>query len=142
MRTIGPEQERQRLIELYSHMANGELEALAADPAALTDAARKALMGEITRRGLSIDLADSPPAMENIELPELVTIRNFRDFNEALLAKGLLESAAIECFMTDENIAGLEIPIADIRLQVKSDDVEAALEILDQPLPEDAEDEG
>jgi endonuclease YncB( thermonuclease family) len=141
MEPIDPERKRQRLSEVYANMADGELEELAEDYEELTNVARKALKDEIERRGLSIDLDDSPPATDDTELLELVTIRNFRDFNEARLAKGLLESAAIECFMTDENIAGLEIPIADIRLQVKSNDVKAALEILDQSIPEESDNE-
>ena len=64
----------------------------------------------------------------------LVTIRQFGNQAEALLAKGYLESAGIECFLADANIARLEWPllIGGMRLQVSPSDAEAARELLDQ----------
>ncbi len=60
-----------------------------------------------------------------------MTIRQFGDISEALLAKGCLESAGIECFLADENIARLEWPLSrGMRLQVSPTDAEAALELL------------
>ena len=35
--------------------------------------------------------------------PKLVTLRQFRDLPAALLAKSVLDSAGIECFLADEN---------------------------------------
>ena len=43
-----------------------------------------------------------------LEMRELVTIRQFRDLPEALLAKGSLESAGIACFLADENMVRLD----------------------------------
>jgi hypothetical protein len=37
---------------------------------------------------------------------ELVTIRRFGDMSEALLAKGCLDSAGIECFLADPILQG------------------------------------
>ena len=37
-----------------------------------------------------------------------VTIRAFRDLPEALLAKGSLESAGIDCFLVDDNMVRLD----------------------------------
>jgi hypothetical protein len=34
---------------------------------------------------------------------ELVTIQSFRELPEAMLAKGMLNSAGIECFLLDDN---------------------------------------
>ena len=34
---------------------------------------------------------------------ELVTIQSFRELSEAMLAKGMLNSAGIECFLVDDN---------------------------------------
>ena len=71
-------------------------------------------------------------------LRELVTIRQFRDLPEALLAKGSLESAGIECFLADDNAArviGGNVP--GVRVQVSRVDAEAAKALLDQPIPED-----
>jgi hypothetical protein len=64
---------------------------------------------------------------------ELVTIRQFGNMSEALLAKGCLESAGIECFLADANITRLEWPISrGMRLQVGPADAETAIAVLDQ----------
>jgi len=65
---------------------------------------------------------------------ELVTIRQFGDMSEALLAQGRLDSAGIESFLADTNIARVEWPLTrGMRLQVETADVETALALLDQP---------
>ncbi len=64
---------------------------------------------------------------------ELITIRQFGDQAEALLAKGCLESAGIQCFLADANITRMEWPISrGMRLQVNADDAATATEVLDQ----------
>ncbi len=130
------EQERQLLAEVYSNMSDAELKKLAAEKEDLTDLAYATLKDEMKRRGLSIDLENSPPILEKIENSNLVTIRKFRDLPEALLAKGLLESASIECFLTDDNIVRLDWflsnAIGNMRLQVNEADAETAIEILNQ----------
>jgi Putative prokaryotic signal transducing protein len=66
------------------------------------------------------------------QAPELVTIRHFGDMSEALMAKGCLESAGIECFLADANITRLEWPLSrGMRLQVNPDDAESALAFLE-----------
>ncbi len=61
------------------------------------------------------------------------TIRQFGDMAEALLAQGCLESAGIEAFLADANIARLEWPVSrGMRLQVNADDAEAATRLLEQ----------
>ncbi|MBZ5635665.1 MAG: DUF2007 domain-containing protein [Acidobacteriia bacterium] len=63
---------------------------------------------------------------------ELVTIRQFGNMSEALLAKGCLESAGIECFLADANITRLEWPLSrGMRLQVSSQDAETASALLE-----------
>jgi hypothetical protein len=91
------------------------------------------------RRGLHVDPEPIPANSDENEAPDLVLVGTFNNLSEALLAKGVLESADIECFLTDA--AGLTA-IAGIRLQVKQEDAAAAIEILDQPFPDDEEDEG
>jgi hypothetical protein len=144
MTPTDPEQERQQLAASYSKMSDAQLEELAADPVALTDLAHTALKDEIQRRGLDIDLEDAPPTPDEIEEGELVTIRRFRDLPEALLAKGLLESAGIECFLLDDNMVRLDWFISNalgnMRLQVNKNDSDTAMEILDQSAPDDVED--
>jgi hypothetical protein len=69
--------------------------------------------------------------VETRHAPELVTIRHFGDMSEALMAKGCLESAGIECFLADANITRLEWPLSrGMRLQVNPDDAESAIEVL------------
>ena len=66
------------------------------------------------------------------EAPELVTIRQFGNLAEALMAKGCLDSAGIECFLADANMAWMDSPVVrGMRLQVNSDDAETAIAMLD-----------
>lgn len=131
--------EKRRLTQLYATLSDGELQKLAQDAASLTPTAREVLDDELDRRDL-----DDIPAPETAEpdqqpLQKLVTIRKFRDLPEALLAKGSIESAGIQCFMADDNLVRLDWFISNfiggIKLQVHPKDAEAALQILDQPIP-------
>jgi hypothetical protein len=163
MATIDPEQERRRLAEFYSHQMDGELEKVAEQAYELTELAREALRAELTKRGLSVELVElrpvppapvalpgdppppEPPEEEisleegELELRRMVTIRQFRDLPEALLAKGCLESAGIKGILTDDNIVRLDWfwsnVMGGIKLKVDPEDVEAASEILEQPIP-------
>jgi hypothetical protein len=65
---------------------------------------------------------------------ELVTIRQFGDMSDALLAQGCLNAAGIEAFLTDVNIARLEWPLSrGLRLQVSAEDAETAIALLAEP---------
>lgn len=80
-----------------------------------------------TRHGVIIIAVDGQQRLE------LVTIRQFGNMSEALLAKGCLESAGIECFLADMNVTRLEWPISrGVRLQVSLDDAETAIEMLNE----------
>jgi len=62
----------------------------------------------------------------------MVTIREFGEMSEALLAQGCLQSAGIESFLADANLARLEwVVTRGIRLQVDADDAEAAVSLLE-----------
>ena len=69
-----------------------------------------------------------------------VTIRAFRDLPEALLAKGSLESAGIDCALVDDNVVRMDWlwsnSMGGVKLQVDAEDAPAAEEILAQPIPE------
>jgi len=73
-------------------------------------------------------------------LQQRVTVRQFRDLPEALLAKGSLESAGIECFLADENLVRLDWFISNfiggIKLNVRAPDAENAQQLLDEPILE------
>ena len=163
MARIDPEQERQRLVQFYSQQMDGELEKVANQAYELTEIARAALRAELTRRGLGSGLVETAPVAPappvrpgdptpelppvepspvegELELRQLVTVRQFRDLPEALLAKGSLESAGIEAFLADDNIVRMDWfwsnLMGGIKLQVKAEDAESASGILDQPIPE------
>jgi hypothetical protein len=140
-----PEQERARIAGVYFAMSDEELGQIAQSTDELSDAAREALQAEAARRGLA--LAALPPAGVDVaELGDLVTLRQFRDLPEALLAKGSLESAGIESQLVDDNMIRMNWFISNllggIKLKVHAEDVEAANEILNQPIPETIEIEG
>ena len=133
------DRERQRLAKLYGEASEGELRKLAAEAAELTDVARQVLAEETAHRGLDISLADWVSADE-FELREMATIGQFRDLPEALLAKGILDSAGIECFLVDQDMIRMNWFISNllggIKLQVNKEDAEEALALLSEPVPE------
>jgi Putative prokaryotic signal transducing protein len=132
--------ERRRLAGTYAGMTDGELLHLAQHPELLTETAWEALEDELDRRDLESVEDEVPQPREEIELRNLVTIRQFRDLPEALLAKGSLESAGIECFLADENLVRLDWFISNfiggIKLRVKPHDAESAQKLLDEPILE------
>jgi hypothetical protein len=70
--------------------------------------------------------------------PELVTIRQFGSLADALMAKGCLDSAGIECFLADSNMAWMDSPLVrGMRLQVSTSDAETAREVLEASEIED-----
>jgi hypothetical protein len=162
MAMIDPEQERRRLAEFYSGQMDGELEEVAGQAYELTAVAREALRAELTKRGLTPRFIEHPPvkprpqpqpgdppparpAVEELpggelEMRQMVTIRQFRDLPEALLAKGSLDSAGIEAVLVDENVVRLDWfwsnLMGGVKLEVDAEDADAANEILSQPIPE------
>jgi len=64
----------------------------------------------------------------------LVTIREFGEVTEALFAQGRLDSAGIESFLVDLEMARIDWPaVRGLKLQVASENVEEAIAILDDP---------
>lgn len=166
MAKADPGQERQRLAEFYSRQMNGELEKVAAEAYELTEAARQALRTELAKRGLTPEFVEHAPAIlkeepvpkagdppppdpshedpfpsdGELELRKRVTIRNFRDLPAALLAKGALDSAGIDCVLVDDNVVRLDWlwsnAMGGVKLLVCPDDAMAAEDALSQPIPE------
>jgi hypothetical protein len=129
--------ERRRLADTYAGKTDGELQRLAQNAESLTEMAWEALEDEMERRHLKY------PAQEQrheLDLQQLVTVRQFRDLPEALLAKGCLESVGIECFLGDDNLVRLDWFISNfiggIKLKVSVADAENAQKILDEPILE------
>ena len=137
---LDEQEERRRLAETYAGMTEGELQRLARHSDSLTEPAWEALENEFDRRDLDWPEDEGPVPREGIELRKLVTIRQFRDLPEALLAKGSLESSGIECFLADENLVRLDWFISNfiggIKLNVRAADVENARNILDDGILE------
>jgi hypothetical protein len=137
------QRERLRLAANYAGMTDGELQKLAQNAASLTDLAWDALEDELERRHLEL-LDDEPDSAntdrQRMEVCELVTVRKFRDLPEALLARGSLESAGIECFLADENLVRLDWFISNfiggIKLNVRPADEANARKLLDEPILE------
>jgi hypothetical protein len=73
---------------------------------------------------------------------ELVNVARFEDPTEAQMAKGMLESAGIECLLAGENANSMLGAAFRVRLQVKAQDEAAALKLLAQAGEQTGEPEG
>jgi hypothetical protein len=127
--------------EFYHSQSDFELLRIAEDWHSLVESAQIALQAEFARRGIEFR-APEPPREEDpsSRYRNLVTIRRYRDLSEAIVARGVIESAGIFCFLKDENFVRLDWQMSNliggIRLQVAAADVDAAEAILEQPIPE------
>ena len=65
---------------------------------------------------------------------KLVALRRFRDLPGALVAKGLLDSAGIKCFLSDENTVRMDWlwsnALGGVRLWVREDDLSESSALL------------
>jgi hypothetical protein len=118
-------------------MDHAALERVGASYDSLTDQAKALVRAEYARRSLEPPLVEEEPEQNG----EGVTVlRRYRDSAEAALARSVLESAGIACFLRDENTVRIDWLwsnlMGGIRLQVADRDVEAAEAILSQPIPE------
>jgi hypothetical protein len=111
--------------------------------------ARQALTDELARRHPeepAVRNTGVSPERDSVELADVVSIRQFRDLPEALLAKGALDSAEIESFLVDDNMIRMDWfysnLVGGIKLCVKQEDAEAALDLLEQAIPEEFEVDG
>ncbi len=122
-------------------MSELELNELLADVYSLVPEARAALAAEFATRGLEFNEPLLPGKDTPAEFRELVTIRRYRDLSEAIVARAVIESAGIFCFLKDENLVRLDWQVSNfiggIRLQVSAADVESAESILSEPIPEE-----
>jgi hypothetical protein len=137
---INDPNERRRLATNYAGMTDGELQRLARHAESLTEIAWEALEDELDRRHLEVSDDTVAEPRQTMEMRELVTIRQFRDLPEALLAKGSLESSGIEAFLADENLVRLDWFISNfiggIKLKVRAPDAANAQKLLDEPILE------
>ena len=102
----------------------------------LVDLARDCYDAELARRGLHRS-SSSPPATEVQDHGELVEAAIFSSSSEADLARALLESAAIPCYLENE-FAGKTLRVSDgFRLFVPATLLENAREILYSPVSDE-----
>ncbi|SRR5260221_1500141 len=149
MTKIDPIHERQRLGHFYAAMNDLELLEVGEDPESLTEWARDALKEEMSKRHLEWTTNTSSVRKDDT----IVRLRTYGDRISALLDRNVLQSAGIDTFFYNENVASLGglqtwIPEQEIKLMVRGEDMEAAVQILDQQKalqpPEDSklEDDG
>jgi hypothetical protein len=116
-----------RLAEQYSKLSEGELQQLAQDVRSLTEQAKAALRFEITRRGLDI-VVDELGGVEAGPLAPVI-LRTFLYLPEALLAKRVLDSAGIECFLVDEHTIRMNwfwtLALRGVKIWVRPEDADA-----------------
>src|SRR5271156_3776647 len=133
------DRERERLIALYAGLQDGELKDIASEIEELTAVARAALLAEMSKRGMRTPPASSPstfvsPESRDItrepEAPPPIRLRRYRGMPEAMIAGSILDSAAIECFLVDDNLVRMNWFYSDaiggIKLLVRPDDSAAA----------------
>ena len=117
MRSIG--EEWTRLTELYTQMSPDELQALAEEAYDLTEMARDALRGEISRRGLHITLLDQPGTREttahikragDFDPSELDSVDAGQAFgqHDARWLKNVRDSAGVPSYFGPRNLEDVE----------------------------------
>jgi hypothetical protein len=143
------EKERQRLLDRYAGMTEEELQLVSADWKLLTDVARSALGSELRRRGMDVPAAEQENENEEIRgtlLPPPIIIRRFLFLADALMAKTILDSAGVGCYLADENIVRLDWfysnLVGGVKVWVRPDDSSAAIDLLNQQSIEKFEVEG
>ena len=137
------QKERRRLAEWYASLEEGELEEIAGDADSLTQSAKEALRLEMLRRGMQGPPAkteDSETPGSRREPPGPVMVGRYRDSGEAMIAKSMLDSAGIECFLGDENLVRIDWfysnLVGGIKLMVREEDAETARKLLEENISE------
>lgn len=141
MTNIDHERERERLAAIYVEKSELELAALAADQRALTEDALSALEVEFVKREMPFERQELTIADEADV--KLIPIRRFRDLPQALVAKGVLDSAGVKCFLSDENTVRMDWmwsnALGGVRLWVREDDLPDAATLLSPQYADDAD---
>jgi len=136
--------QRHLVAQVYAGMTEIELREIAEEAWSLTEIGKEELKAELTRRGLNVELADSPA--KDTEINNFVILRRCRDLPEAELAKSYLESAGIKCFLRDHNTIGMNwgwsYALGGIKVCVNGEDADTAAKLLGQAIPERFDVEG
>jgi hypothetical protein len=139
---INHQKEQQRLAALYASMSEPELTQLAQDQRSLSEDALRVLEAEFLRRGLQFESQNLAPIADQEDV-KLVALRRFRDLPGALVAKGLLDSAGIKCFLSDQNTVRMDWlwsnALGGVRLWVREDDLPESAVLLGHDFSNDSE---
>jgi hypothetical protein len=142
MAQINHQKEQQRLAALYASMSESELTQLAQDQRSLTEDALRVLESEFLHRGLQFERQNLAPIADQEDV-KLVALRRFRDLPGALVAKGLLDSAGIKCFLSDENTVRMDWmwsnALGGVRLWVREDDLPESTTLLGHDFSNESE---
>jgi hypothetical protein len=134
MTKINHEEERRRLADIYASKSDLELTELARTATSLTEDAKEVLEQEFVTRGLILEKPLLLPADLGEKDKKLVILQRFRDLPEAMLAKTVLESAGVPCFLADENTVRMDWmwsnALGGIKLWVREEDVAEATGLL------------
>jgi len=110
--------------------------------------ARSALESEMRRREMDVPATEQENESEEIRetlLPPIV-IRRFLFLADALIAKTILDSAEVGCYLADENIVRLDWfysnLVGGVKDWVRTEDSSAAIDLLNQQMNERFEVEG
>jgi hypothetical protein len=124
-------------------MEDGELEKVAVDFLSLTEPAKGALRSEMAKRWLTPPdeiAAGHAKEIAESEARKPVMIRRYGDLPDATIAKSVLESAGMDCFLADDNLVKLDWfysnLIGGIKLLVPEKDVEAVTNLIDEGSPD------
>jgi Putative prokaryotic signal transducing protein len=98
------------------------------------------LESEFSQRSLSFERQNLADVIGEQDV-RLVTLRRFRDLPEALVAKSVLDSAGITCFLADENTVRMAWSnvVGSVKLWVREEDVSQAVELLGQDFSNELE---
>jgi hypothetical protein len=139
------------LAKQYASMLDGELLELSGQFSELLPQAQQALTAELHKRGLnpSEPVGDEPTPLPvppeymeaGVDPDEVLVIRKFLDISQASIARGVLDSAGIECFLVHENLnrLGWSHLVGALELTVRREDAEVALKLLEPPPENDVE---
>jgi hypothetical protein len=118
-------------------MDEAELQRLGGAYDSLAEPAQALVRAEYARRSMEAPLVEEPLVVDQ---GGVTVLRQYRDPVQASMARSVLESAGITCFLRDENTVRIDWLwsnlMGGIRLQVADRDVAAAEAILSQPIPE------
>ena len=122
----------EELASLYRRYTNDQLIDTALQYDTLTAQAQSAIRAEFAARKLDPPEIPDPESLR--EPQELVIVGRYRDLPQGQMARSVLESAGIPCFLRDENTVRNDWLLSNLmggmRLMVNANDREAAEAIL------------